>query len=205
MTARSLLRIVGAVAVVVVLFGGVSYFRAYAEARGEVRRLEVERAGLLRTARDLNSDRDSLLAANDTIGQALDSVNAVADSVAEELGNQAVEIVERIVEVVPPEIAVQIIRADSLRVAQVDSANARADRAEDVAARSRRALLTERVSHEEIVANVRDQLRNAELRVAAFQRIAETGWVENLFDNSKWVGVGAFAGAVGCYLFCPAR
>jgi hypothetical protein len=88
-------------------------------------------------------------------------------------------------------------------VAQVDSANARANRAEQVVRELRAALFSERAAGDIELGNRDAQILNLELQVAAYARIAQTGWLGQLAGVAKWTGLGLTAGAASCWLGAP--
>jgi hypothetical protein len=175
----------------------------YATARGQVIVLEGQRDQLVGAARRMAVYRDSLRAANDTLGLSIDSLAALTATLVANAGAEAEAIVVRVVEVVPPDVAALVRRADSLRVVQVDSANARANRAEQAVRDLRAALFAERIVSDAELGNRDEQIINLELQVAAYARVAQTGWFGQLTGVAKWTGLGLTAGAASCWLGAP--
>jgi hypothetical protein len=191
------------VAGVAMVGGLLHYAQRYAHARGEVVALERQRTDLLQAARQLALDRDSLRALGDTMGLRVDSLATLSAAYANQLGQQADSIVVQLVEVVPPDVAALVLRADSLRVAQVDSATARAVRAEAAVRQLREQLFGERASGDQVEANLRDQIANLELQVAAMTRVARTGWLDQAWDIGRYAVGGLVAGVASCHLGAP--
>ncbi len=188
------------------LVGGlVGYAQRYARASGEVAVLGAQRDQLVEAARANAADRDSVMAVTDTTGDGAHAADSVRLVAAVALGNRAATVVERIVEVVPDSVATMVRTADSLRVAQVDSVTA-------VAAARLATIggLRVQISDERLVVQRGDSIDaasilNLELQVAAFQRVARTGWLNELGRNTRLVAIAGTVGAGLCYLFCPEK
>ncbi len=192
-----------ALAVGAVVGGLVSYAQRYARASGEVAVLAQQRDQLVEAARANAADRDSVMAVTDTTGDGAHAADSVRLVTAVAAGNRAATVVERIVQVVPESVATMVRRADSLRVAQVDSVTAVAVARLATIGSLRVQLRDERLlwAHGDSIAG--KEIANLELQVAAFQRVARTGWVSELAGNTRLIAIAGTVGAGLCYLFCP--
>ena len=195
---------VGAVLGVLALVGGlVGYALSYARAAGEVAALQTQREALTEVARELILERDSSRAAGDTIGTGAAAENAVLLRQVEEADGPAAEIREVIVREADPEVAEQALRLDSIRMSQI--ALLQAVHVQDTAtiSRQRRQLFAERDLHDQSDSIAARTIRNLELQVSAFRRVAQGGWIADLKGNVELVMVAGTVGALGCFLLCP--
>lgn len=178
--------------------GTYRYVREYGEAVGEVRRLREERTTLQAAMATIVTQRDSARAVADTAGtgaaaantntlQGVSDANVVADTLRVTIVQQASE-----------GLAAQVLRLDSIRVAQLDSMQVVHQRDSVVIVELRGMLTDERWMHDQAMANAQQQIANLELQVAAFATVAQRGWMERHAGTIKAVGVGLAAGVGAC-------
>ena len=166
----------------------------YAHAEGEAEAYRWQRDQLVEAARTYAAERDSLRAVGDTLGFGVDSVNAVllASITADEV--LADSIIIRVVQVVPPEIAAQILMVDSIHDVQIARA-LRVHVNDSTTISSLRAQLwEERDNHDELMANAAGQIEVLVKENDAWQRAAQVSWAKRSLSASKWVAGGVVLG-----------
>lgn len=175
-----------------------NFVRDYGEAVGEARRLREERATLQAALATVVLQRDSARAVHDTVGTGAAAANAAALQHVATSGTVADTVRVTIVQQASPDLAAQVLRLDSIRVAQLDTMHAVHVRDSTTIVQLTGMLHDERALHDGAMANVQRQMRNLELQVSAFQRVAQRSWLDRHAGTVKAVAAGVAAGVGAC-------
>lgn len=197
---------VGAILGVLALIGGlVGYALSYARAAGEVDALQAQREELTDGLRELIVERDSSRAVGDTIGTGASAANAALLLLVEEAEEPADSIRTVIIREESPEAAERALRLDSIRVSQI--ARLQAVHVQDTITITdlRRQLFADQGLSDRADSIAARTIRNLELQVSAFRRVAQQGWLADLKGNVEVVVAAGTVGALACFFLCPER